>query len=64
MSGEEVALILGLDKLNSRKWLVQTSCFVTGDGILEGLDWVLNNTYSIKCCYYFQLDRFTDLHDN
>jgi signal recognition particle receptor subunit beta len=31
---------LELEKLRSRKWFIQGTCAVSGDGLYEGLDWL------------------------
>lgn len=40
MDVEEVTEKLGLHKLRDRNWHVQTSCAITGDGLLDGLSWL------------------------
>jgi len=39
-SSKEVAKSLGLDTLRGRKWQVQSSCSITGEGLYEGMDWL------------------------
>ncbi|KAJ3029998.1 UNVERIFIED_CONTAM: Arf GTPase arf3 [Siphonaria sp. JEL0065] len=39
MSSSELAEKLGLNNIRTRNWYLQATCAVTGDGILEGLDW-------------------------
>jgi small GTP-binding protein len=36
----DIARKLGLDKMSQRKWLIQSACAVTGEGLYEGLDWM------------------------
>ncbi|PRP80932.1 ADP-ribosylation factor 6 [Planoprotostelium fungivorum] len=43
MDGEEIKEKLGLGKLKDRHWHVQSSCAISGDGLLDGLTWL--NTY-------------------
>jgi small GTP-binding protein len=40
LSGGQLAKELGLQNLR-RSWFVQTACAKNGDGIIEGLDWVV-----------------------
>ena len=40
MSPKEVAGKLGLDEIKDRKWVVQGTDALTGQGIREGLDWM------------------------
>jgi small GTP-binding protein len=41
LTPQEVANRLGLGSIGSRPWFVQAACAATGDGLLEGLDWVV-----------------------
>ena len=41
----EVSDKLALHELKGRKWLIQSSCAISGDGLFEGFDW-LSNTLS------------------
>ena len=34
---------LGLNRLKDRNWYVQPSCATTGDGLEDGLKWLLTN---------------------
>ena len=36
----EICRILGIDNLNNRKWHIQSTCALTGEGIYEGFDWL------------------------
>jgi len=47
MKVQEVAELLGLNKLRNRQWFIQGTSAPTGDGLYEGLDW-LSNTLSKK----------------
>eukprot|EP00735_Rhodelphis_limneticus_P003826 TRINITY_DN15353_c0_g1::TRINITY_DN15353_c0_g1_i1::g.22700::m.22700 TRINITY_DN15353_c0_g1::TRINITY_DN15353_c0_g1_i1::g.22700 ORF type:complete len:179 (-),score=11.73,sp/Q7RVM2/ARF_NEUCR/53.53/5e-61,Arf/PF00025.16/1.5e-53,G-alpha/PF00503.15/0.22,G-alpha/PF00503.15/7.6e-07,Miro/PF08477.8/6.5e-08,SRPRB/PF09439.5/8e-07,Ras/PF00071.17/3.3e-06,ABC_tran/PF00005.22/0.00016,Gtr1_RagA/PF04670.7/0.00024,MMR_HSR1/PF01926.18/0.0021,NACHT/PF05729.7/58,NACHT/PF05729.7/0.012,GTP_EFTU/PF00009.22/42,GTP_EFTU/PF00 len=44
----EMVTELALGKLGDRKWHVEGSCAVTGDGIFEGLDWLSFVNWSQK----------------
>ena len=39
----EVARALKLDQVYSRKWHIQGTSVMTGEGLYEGLDWISNN---------------------
>ncbi|KAH7299764.1 hypothetical protein KP509_24G027900 [Ceratopteris richardii] len=34
---------LGLDLIHQRKWYIQSTCAITGEGIYEGLQWLSTN---------------------
>ena len=40
MTAVEITDKLGLNKLENRRWFIQSACATTGDGLYEGLDWV------------------------
>jgi len=40
MSVAECTEILGLHKLQNRRWFIQACCATTGDGLYEGFDWL------------------------
>ena len=42
MTTTEVTDKLGLDAMRSRDWFIQATCAVTGDGIVDGLEWMAN----------------------
>ena len=42
MSVNEITERLGLNILKNREWYIQSACTVTGDGLYEGLDWIIN----------------------
>lgn len=46
MRPQEVQENLGLGKMLERKWYVQPSCATTGDGLYEGLNWMMANIKS------------------
>lgn len=39
-SVKDIASAMGLNKERSRRWHVQSTVAVTGDGLFEGLDWM------------------------
>eukprot|EP01064_Diplonema_japonicum_P018129 TRINITY_DN26821_c0_g1_i1.p1 TRINITY_DN26821_c0_g1~~TRINITY_DN26821_c0_g1_i1.p1 ORF type:complete len:184 (+),score=20.17 TRINITY_DN26821_c0_g1_i1:466-1017(+) len=41
MRSTEISDILGLSHLGSRDWFIQPSNTMTGDGLYEGLDWIV-----------------------
>ena len=43
LSCPEVADALELTNIKSRKWHIQATCAVRGDGLFEGLDWLASN---------------------
>ncbi|KAI9322276.1 ADP-ribosylation factor family-domain-containing protein [Dichotomocladium elegans] len=43
MSPTEVTEKLGLHKLRDRTWFVHPSCATTGDGLVDGLNWLSQN---------------------
>ena len=43
MGTADLAARLGLHDLRGHKWRIQASSAVTGDGLYEGLDWVVEN---------------------
>lgn len=40
MDTAEITEKLGLHKLRDRNWYVQSSCAISGDGLLDGLTWL------------------------
>lgn len=42
MSVERVTEVLKLHKITGRSWFVQPCCATTGDGLFEGLDWLVS----------------------
>jgi len=40
MSAAEVTDKLGLHNMHNRQWFLQSACATTGDGLVEGLDWM------------------------
>jgi hypothetical protein len=43
MTTREVEERLGLDKFPERVWMVMGSCATSGDGLMEGLNWLAEN---------------------
>ena len=39
-SASEVTQALDLHKMSDRQWFVQASCATSGEGIVEGLEWL------------------------
>lgn len=46
MSASEVGDKLGLYRIKNRKWFIQSSSAVNGDGLYEGLEWISRNVES------------------
>ena len=42
MNTAEITTKLGLHNLKSREWFIQSTCAVTGEGIVDGLEWLAN----------------------
>ena len=42
MSTAEVTDKLGLANMRARDWFIQDTCAVSGDGIVDGLEWMAN----------------------
>ncbi len=40
LSAAKVSELLGLDQLKDRNWQIQASSALSGQGLLEGLEWV------------------------
>jgi hypothetical protein len=40
MSQDSLARRIGLSSANDRKWHIEPSCAITGDGLFQGLDWL------------------------
>jgi len=43
LTPSEVCEALGLRNLKNRKWFVQSAVATRGDGLYEGLDWLVAN---------------------
>ena len=43
MTTPEIAEAMGLASVKGRAWKIQGTCATTGDGILEGMDWLAKN---------------------
>nr|XP_027225878.1 ADP-ribosylation factor 2-like [Penaeus vannamei] len=42
MTAAELTDRLGLNQLRNRRWYIQATCAVQGQGLYEGLDWLSN----------------------
>ncbi|KAF7149005.1 hypothetical protein RHSIM_Rhsim03G0221000 [Rhododendron simsii] len=52
MTPMEVCQGLGLYDLKNRKWHIQGTCALKGDGLYEGLDWLANTLKELKATGY------------
>lgn len=41
MSAAQISEKLALTSLRDRQWHIQACCALTGDGLFEGLDWIV-----------------------
>lgn len=48
----EVCEGLGLRDLKNRKWHIQGTCALKGDGLYEGLDWLASTLKELKATGY------------
>ncbi|XP_078486336.1 ADP-ribosylation factor 2 [Ciona intestinalis] len=48
MSPSEVTEKMGLHSVRNRNWYIQATCATTGDGLYEGLDWLVCNMFKPK----------------
>ena len=39
-SATEVADVLDLANMRNRQWYIQSTCATTGEGLVEGLEWL------------------------
>jgi signal recognition particle receptor subunit beta len=44
----EMIQALELHHVENRKWFIQSTCAITGDGLYEGLDWLACNLSKTK----------------
>eukprot|EP01125_Pyxidicula_operculata_P006779 TRINITY_DN2327_c0_g1_i3.p1 TRINITY_DN2327_c0_g1~~TRINITY_DN2327_c0_g1_i3.p1 ORF type:complete len:248 (-),score=34.59 TRINITY_DN2327_c0_g1_i3:32-775(-) len=42
MTIAEITELLGLHSLRARRWFIQPTCAISGDGLYEGLEWLSN----------------------
>jgi len=42
MKSEEIAQSLELQSIRSHPWHIQSCCALTGEGLIEGIDWIAN----------------------
>jgi Arf/Sar family protein len=52
MTPMEVCEGLGLNELKNRKWHIQGTCALKGDGLYEGLDWLSSTLKELKAAGY------------
>lgn len=52
MTPMEVCEGLGLRDLKNRKWHIQGTCALKGDGLYEGLDWLAGTLKELKAAGY------------
>lgn len=52
MTPMEVCEGLGLYDLQNRKWHIQGTCALRGDGLYEGLDWLASTLKELKAAGY------------
>jgi ADP-ribosylation factor protein 1 len=52
MTPVEVCEGLGLFDLKNRKWHIQGTCALRGDGLYEGLDWLAGTLKEMKAAGY------------
>lgn len=52
MTPMEVCEGLGLYDLKNRKWHIQGTCALKGDGLYEGLDWLASTLKEMKATGY------------
>jgi ADP-ribosylation factor-like protein 2 len=43
LSEKDIAQVLGLNAIKNRHWRIQSCSAVTGNGLLDGVDWVVND---------------------
>ncbi|XP_004505613.1 uncharacterized protein [Cicer arietinum] len=55
MTAREVCEGLGLFDLKNRKWHIQGTCALKGDGLYEGLDWLSSTLKEMKSAGYSSL---------
>lgn len=48
MSAKDMAVALSLDKMRGRQWFIQGSTASSGDGLYEGMDWLVKTLNAIK----------------
>lgn len=55
MTAREVCDGLGLFELKNRKWHIQSTCALKGDGLYEGLDWLSSTLKEMRAAGYSSL---------
>ena len=48
MTASELTDKLGLHARRERDWYIQATCAVTGEGVVEGLEWLANSLKAKK----------------
>ena len=46
LTAEQIARLLGLQNIELRHWCIVACSAVTGDGLIQGIDWVVNDVSS------------------
>lgn len=46
MTPKEIREVLELDRIEGRHWFICPCSAMTGEGLLEGIDWVVNDIKS------------------
>ncbi|KAL8160174.1 hypothetical protein V2J09_001711 [Rumex salicifolius] len=57
MTPMEVCQGLGLFDLKNRKWHIQGTCALKGDGLYEGLDWLSSTLKEVKAAGYSSVEE-------
>ena len=43
MSAAEISKQLNLQSMRKHKWQIQACCALSGEGLYQGLEWIVNN---------------------
>ena len=54
---DQMLINIGLDKVKNRKWFIQSSCGMKGDGLYEGLDWLSCALNGTESKYRYNIDE-------
>lgn len=46
LTKEEIASMLELDKIVNRHWMIVSCSAITGDGLSDGVEWIVNDISS------------------
>ena len=63
MSAVEVCDKLGMHSLRNRKWSIQATCGISGEGLFEGLDWLLHQQLEQRQLEQRQLEEQQQLEE-